>query len=249
MKVVNLEILNEETILIKMQDFQNKNMFTLDLIEGLQESFSQAKQMLACKSIILTGFENYFASGATQETLLELHGTSITFNTVNLYRLALDADVPVIAAMQGHSLGGGLIMGMFADIIVLGRESLYSANFMKYGFTPGMGATYILPYKLGNALGNEMLLTARGYRGEELKERGAPFQVVDRKKVLSEALKIASQLCKIPRHSLLLLKKHLNREILKNLEDIIQMELLMHKETIHHQDVKANILNHFGNLI
>lgn len=36
-------------------------------------------------------------------------------------------------------------MGLFADIVILSRESVYTANFMKYGFTPGMGATFIVP--------------------------------------------------------------------------------------------------------
>ena len=83
----------------------------------------------------------------------------------------------MISAMQGHALGGGLAFGCFADIIVMGVECIYSANFMKYGFTPGMGATYIIPRKFGEVLGTEMLLTAKNYYGSELKERGASAKI------------------------------------------------------------------------
>ena len=59
---------------------------------------------------------------------------------------------------------------------------------MKYGFTPGMGATYILPYKIGASLSSEMLFTAENYRGVELQNRGIPFKVTERNNVLNEAL-------------------------------------------------------------
>ncbi|HWW19349.1 MAG TPA: enoyl-CoA hydratase-related protein [Steroidobacteraceae bacterium] len=50
----------------------------------------------------------------------------------------------------------------------LSRESLYTANWMKYGFTPGMGAIGVLRKKLGIGLAQEMLLSARTYRGADL---------------------------------------------------------------------------------
>ena len=98
--------------------------------------------------------------------------------------MPLDCKIPVIAAMQGHAIGGGFSLGLFADFVLLSRESIYTASFMKYGFTPGFGSTYIFPKKLGTVLGSEMLLTARKYRGEELKKRGASFEVYPRAEVL-----------------------------------------------------------------
>lgn len=66
-------------------------------------------------------------------------------------------------------------MDLFADFVILSKESIYTTNFMKYGFTPGMGATFILPQKLGISLAEEMLLAAKTYRGEELQKRAIPF--------------------------------------------------------------------------
>jgi len=53
---------------------------------------------------------------------------------------------------------------------------------MKYGFTPGMGVTLIVPERIGSALGNEMLFSAKSYRGAELKERGISLKVCPRMK-------------------------------------------------------------------
>ncbi len=58
---------------------------------------------------------------------------------------------------------------------------------MKYGFTPGMGATYIVPEKLGIVLGEEMLFTAANFSGAALEKRGVPFEVLPKKTSFKEA--------------------------------------------------------------
>ena len=103
----------------------------------------------------------------------------------------------------------GAAFSMFADAAVLSRESIYTANFMKYGFTPGMGSTLILPHKLGPVLAHEMMLSARVYRGEDLARRGVPFPVLPRDQVLPHAMALARDFADKPRFSLVTLKDHL----------------------------------------
>jgi polyketide biosynthesis enoyl-CoA hydratase PksI len=154
--------------------------------------------------------------------------------------------VPVIAAMQGHGIGGGFVLGMFADFTILARESVYTANFMKYGFTPGMGSTYILPKKLGISLAEEMMLTAGTYRGEDLQKRGVPFQVLPRESVLPQALELAATLAEKPRLSLVTLKDHLVAPLREQLPRFIEQELAMHQLTFHQPEVKQRIDAVFG---
>src|SRR5215470_7764173 len=194
---------------VTMQDRAHKNAFTLELIVGLMRAFEAIRANPDYKVVILTGYDNYFATGGTREGLLGLYEGKGQFTDANLYSLALDCKLPVIAAMQGHGIGGGFVLGLFADFIILSRESVYTTNFMKYGFTPGMGATYIVPKKLGFSLAEELLLTAANYRGAELEKRGLPFPVLPREKVMSYALELARQLAEKPRVSLITLKEHL----------------------------------------
>ena len=132
---------------VTMQDRAHKNMFTLDLIDGLIQAFEGIAANPHYKVVILIGYDNYFATGGTREGLLGLYEGKGQFTDANFYSLALDCPIPVIAAMQGHGIGGGFVLGLFADFVILSRESVYTTNFMKYGFTPGMGATYIIPKK------------------------------------------------------------------------------------------------------
>lgn len=132
-------------------------------------------------------------------------------------------------------------MGLFADFVVLGRECVYTTNFMKYGFTPGMGATLILPQKLGISLAQEMLLAAKTYRGEDLGQRGISFPVLPRTEVVDYALELAYNLAEKPRLSLITLKDHMVSSLRAQLPQIIQQELAMHEVTFHQKEVKENI--------
>jgi polyketide biosynthesis enoyl-CoA hydratase PksI len=232
--------------LITMCDRTHKNAFTPELVEGLVSAFDAVKQEPSCHAVVLTGYDSYFSTGGTQNGLLAIHEGRSRFTDLNLYSLALECEVPVITAMQGHAIGGGLALGLYADIVILSRESVYTSNFMRYGFTPGMGATYLLPAKLGLSLAHEMLLNAATYRGSDLACRGVPFPVLPRAQVLPRALQIAAELAEKPVTALRQLKAHLVRPIREALPAVIEQELAMHELTFHSGDVKARLASQYG---
>lgn len=230
---------------ITMQDREHKNTFSGRLINGLSEAFERVAADGRCKAVVLTGYGNYFASGGTKESLLQIQDRQISFTDSNIYGLALDCPVPVISAMQGHGIGGGFAMGLFADFVVLSQESIYTTNFMQYGFTPGMGATLILPRKLGFSLGQDMLLSARTFYGRDLKERGVPFPVLRRAEVLPYALELAENLAEKPRVSLMTLKDHLVSDLRAELPSYIEREVAMHDKTFHQPEVRDLIQSRY----
>ncbi|MEM6734983.1 MAG: polyketide synthase [Bacteroidota bacterium] len=245
-QVVQLTELGDGIVQLTMQDKDSRNTFSKSLIQGIMESFEEIRQNTSLKVVILTGYDSYFCCGGTKEELFAIYNKEIGFNDLNFFTHPLDCEIPVISAMQGHGIGGGLAFGCYADFIILGRENIYTANFMKYGFTPGMGSTYLLPLRFGTIVGNELLFTAENYRGGELQERGIPQKVVPKSQVLEEAIKLAKSLAEKPRLSLVTLKAHLSREIRATIAQIIDMELKMHDITFHQPEVKARIEDLFG---
>jgi polyketide biosynthesis enoyl-CoA hydratase PksI len=244
--VIDLTEVEPGIVCVRMQDREHKNTFTHELSRGLIRVFGEIAANPTCKVVILTGYDTYFASGGTQEDLLDLQAGRGKFSDNNIYGLALQCEIPVISAMQGHGIGGGFVMGLFADFVILSRESVYTTNFMKYGFTPGMGATMIVPRKLGLSLGTEMLLVARRYRGEELKQRGIPFPVFPRAEVMDQAMQLARELAEKPRVSLVTLKDQLVRGLREELPRVIDQEVAMHAKTFHQPEVRENIRQLFG---
>lgn len=226
---------------ITMQDRLHKNSFSSGLIAGLVDAFDQVRRQEHLKVVVLTGYDSYFASGGTQQTLLALHDGDGRFTDQPLYDLPLHCPIPVISAMQGHGIGGGFVLGLFADFVVLSRESIYTTNFMRYGFTPGFGSTCVLREKLGLALAQEMLVGANNYRGEELARRGVPFPVLPRADVLEWALSMARGVADKPRVSLVTLKTHLVADMRRNLPGVTAQEIAMHEKTFHLPEVRGRI--------
>ncbi|KJR70320.1 polyketide synthase [Bacillus velezensis] len=243
---VELLEIEPDIIQVTMQDKAHKNAFSKELTDGLMEAFTRIKKSSVYKAVILTGYGHYFASGGTQEGLLRIQQGITKFTEDRIYSLALECDIPVISAMQGHGIGGGFVMGLFSDFVILSKESVYTANFMKYGFTPGMGATFIVPEKLGASLGHEMLLNGGHYRGGDLEKRGVPFPVLPRQEVLDYAQELARELAEKPRNSLITLKRHLVTPFREQLPAVIEKELIMHDETFHDDEVKKRITTMYG---
>lgn len=243
--VVSLNV-EQEIAMVQLIDRESRNTFSRELIQGLLDTFAAIKQHDTIKVVVIHGYDNYFCCGGTQEELLNIQSGKITFADTSFYRLLLDCPVPTISAIQGHAIGGGLVFGCYADLIILAEESIYSTNFMKYGFTPGMGATYMIPRKFGETIGHELLYTADTYSGGVLKAKGIPVPVVRKAEVLTKAMQIAKQLADKPRQSLTLLKSHLTDEIRQRLPQIIQQELAMHEKTFTQIEVKKRIEERFG---
>lgn len=232
---------------VEMADRASRNTFSQALIRDLIAAFEILRGDASVHVIVVHGYDSYFCAGGTQQELLDFADRRVQFDDLPLFRLFLDAEVPVIAAMQGHAIGGGLAMGLFADIVILSEESLYSANFMKYGFTPGMGATLVLPVKLGNALASEMLLTAGHYHGGELAKRGVPFAVLKRRDVIPAAMRMARDIADKPLVSLKLLKRRLTADLIDRLPAAVHAEVEMHEVSFAQPEVRRRIETLFGN--
>jgi polyketide biosynthesis enoyl-CoA hydratase PksI len=245
-EVVRLSRQGAAIAVIEMADREGRNTFTRALVEGLGVALGRIAEDRTIKVVVIHGYDSIFCAGGTREELLTLAEHKVTFDAHDFYRALLDCPVPVVAAMQGHALGGGLVFGLYADLVVLAQEALYSANFMKYGITPGMGATLLLPMKLGPPLAGEMLFSARGYHGGTLRDRGIGYPVVPRAETVTTALKLAADLADKSDVALRMLKQAMNHRLLQELPAAIAREKAMHETSFAQPDVVDRINRRFG---
>ena len=223
-RVVTLRMI-ERVALITMADRTARNTFSPALVRGLRECFAELARRSDVRVVVITGYDSYFCCGGTRAELLAMHEGRLRFSDVDFHDLLLRCELPVIAAMQGHAIGGGLAFGCFADLLVMAEEAFYSTNFLHYGFTPGFGASYIVPRKFGVFLGSEMLFSAANYAGWQLRERGAGARIVPRKEVVSTALALAQELAEKPLTTLKLLKRDLAAGLREESSAAVQREL------------------------
>ena len=232
---------------LQMSDRAGSNTFTKGLVCGLFDTLERIKHDENLHVVVLHGYGSVFCAGGTLEELVDIADGRRAFDEGDFYRLLLDFPLPVISAMQGHAMGGGLVFGLYADLAVWSKESLYGANFMKYGFTPGMGATELLPRKLGTALASEMLYTAKSYHGQTLSDRGLPYPVLPRSEVIPHALDLARELSDKPRIALMELKQCATYDLRKALPEAVQRERDMHAKTFAQTGIRERIQSRYGN--
>ncbi len=221
----------EGVVVVSMQERDAKNMFSEALVSGLKEAFAHIAQTPAYKAVVLTGYDSYFATGGTMETLLAIQQGQAQFTDEKVFQLPMDCLLPVVAAIQGHGIGGGWSFGMFADLVVLSEESRYLSPYMGYGFTPGAGSTLMFPEKIGYDLARETLLTAQEISGRELKERGVPLPVLPRRDVVAAAIGLATRMARQPRARLIGLKRLWTHALRQSREDSYRREVEMHERT------------------
>ncbi|WP_432168924.1 SDR family NAD(P)-dependent oxidoreductase [Streptomyces sp. 1222.5] len=221
-------------------------MFTERLLRELRSAFDTVAARTDVKAVVVTGSDGVFSMGGTSEALATLaDGDGRFTDQPFVYEGLLRCDRPVVAAIEGHASGGGLAFGLYADVVLMAEESVYSANFVTYGFTPGMGATYVLERRFGSALADEMMLTGRSLTGAELRRHGAMVTVLPRREVLPAALDRARTLAAQPQGAVRRLKQELAGRVLARLDDVVGREVRMHEEVLG-TEARDRVRGHFA---
>lgn len=225
-------------------------------VPAFAEAVEKLKVNESIKCVILEGGQRYFCAGASRDTLLPNSPETETDNLLQscpceyfaqIPRLLLSLPIPTIAAMGGHAIGGGFLLGLWCDIIVMSQESLYGANFMALGFTPGMGATAVLEEVFGGTLARELLFTGRLIKGSEIKALTGMLThaVIPREEVRNRAIAIASEIAEVPREALILLKQTLSAKRKNLLEEAVKAEIEMQKTLFSQQETRLQIAQRY----
>lgn len=216
---------------IAMVDAKGNNAMTPAWLAAFAAAVAQAQAWPALKVVLLVGTPEVFSSGASQGMLAAFVGGQASPSEIVLPKVVLDIPVPVVAAMEGHAIGGGLALGVCADIVVLARESRYGASFMNMGFTPGMGTTRLLEHVLSPALVAELLFTGEPKKGSFFEGRSGVNAVLPRAEVRPYAARLAERIAEKPRLALELLKRTLSLPRRQAFEATLTVESLMHRVT------------------
>jgi polyketide biosynthesis enoyl-CoA hydratase PksI len=232
---------NELIGVLSLHDEASKNTFTDEFADCFMDHLRALQKQCPYKVIILRGMPDVFCAGAAKETLMELFGGDVSVKDLQLSELIMTLPVPVIAAMEGAALGGGLVVGLCCDIMVMNERRMYGVNFTNMGFTPGMGATQLLQGLVGDFIANEMMFTGRLLKGKTFRDRSLVNHVLPQKEIWPKAVDIALDIVDKPRGTLEILKYSLTARKRHLLIDARVHEDFMHKISFAQPEVKAMI--------
>lgn len=182
----------------------NRNSMTPELLDAFEVAIGRAKQDRDIRAVVITGTGASFSAGADFRTAIQRDGEGDDFRLPHEKSFAmytpflsvLDLEVPVIAAMNGHAIGGGFGLSLACDLRIACTTAKYGANFCRLGLSPGMAITYLLPRLVGVARANELLFTGRLFDGAEAVRMGYASQAMAAEEVLPAAQVLAEEIAK-----------------------------------------------------
>ncbi len=199
------------------------------------------------KAVIITGSgDKAFSAGGDVKAFYEL-GDSVdnVREYVNNASLALrkikDLEVPVVAAINGLAMGGGIELMCVCDFRIASEKAIFGQAEINIGLIPGTGGTIELPYIVGWAKAKEMVMLGRNYSAQEALDMGLVMKIVPPDKVMDEAKALAKELVSKPRTALRLAKHMLNTGINLDLMSARRMEIELFNLAYMTKDAKEGL--------
>jgi enoyl-CoA hydratase/carnithine racemase len=132
---------------------------------------------------------------------------------------------PIVAAVHGAAIGGGLGLALSADFRVTCPEARFSANFTRLGFHPGFGLTVTLPQAVGHTNAALMLYTSRRFTGEAAHAMGLASVLVAQDRVRAAALELAGDIAECAPLGLLATRASLRGDLAERVGRATEHEL------------------------
>ena len=218
-----------DILLLCLQDEAEKNTFHHAFIAELQACLRAVAEDRRARVCVVRGLPEVFCAGAGEALLAELARGDMAPSDIVLSRQMLELPIPVIAAMEGHAVGGGLALALCCDLLLMARESRYGCSFLNMGFTPGMGTTRLLGEVVGDALAAEMMYGGQLFKGSHFEGRSSVNYVLPRAQVFAKAMELARRIAEKPRFTLELLKRDLSTRRRQLLDEALKNEAVMHQ--------------------
>ena len=173
------------------------NFFDRELIGNLGDAFEALDRKIECRVLVLASEGKSFCAGAhfgpaggEGEELESVRAGRLYEQAIRLF----GTRKPVVAAIQGAAVGGGLGLALAADFRVATPEARFAANFAKLGLHPGFGLTHTLPRLIGMQRANLMFHSGRRIVGEQAFAWGLADVLVAPDRLREEARKLADEI-------------------------------------------------------
>jgi enoyl-CoA hydratase len=174
---------------------------------ALREAFDAFETDAQFRVAVLTGDGGHFCAGADLSALGDeqrrhaIEADGIGPGPMGPTRMAFSK--PVIAAVEGYAVAGGLELALMCDLRVTARSATYGVFCRRFGVPLIDGGTVRLPRIVGMGRALDMILTGRAVGADEALAMGLATQVVDDGQALTAALALAERLAAFPQQCLL----------------------------------------------
>ena len=210
---------------------EKRNALCPLLIEEITLALQEAAES-SCGVVILTGAGPAFCSGLDMENLETVHASTREENRRDSENMALvlrtlyDFPKPIIAAVNGPAIAGGMALATIPDFTLAAPEAKFGYTEVRVGFVPAIVASFLIR-QVGELRTRELLLSGKILRAQEAMNLGLVTQIVERQDLLASARALAKTLLLNSPQAMYavkcLLRKHAKRRLDEEIADAIEV--------------------------
>jgi enoyl-CoA hydratase len=190
-----------DVLVVTIDRPEARNAVNLEVAEGIAAAIDQLDGDDALRAGILTGAGGTFCAGADLKAVAAGRGNRVESDMTRDGPMGPTRMVfgkPVIAAVEGYAVAGGLELAVMCDLRVAAEDAVFGIYCRRWGVPLIDGGTIRLPRLIGQSHALDMILTGRGVSGEEARMMGLANRLTPKGEALAGALELAQQIATFP---------------------------------------------------
>jgi 2-(1,2-epoxy-1,2-dihydrophenyl)acetyl-CoA isomerase len=217
---------------LRLDDPSVLNALSPAVKAGMEANVPKVLADRSVRCIVITGTGKAFCAGGDIRAMQDPEGRRAPavrhrMQAVHTWaRALLDADKPVLAAVNGAAVGGGLALALLADIVIASSTAYFMSGYSKLGALPDLGVLQTLPWAIGSLRAKEMIFLNRRYSAEEAVQIGLANRCVPPERLMEEALAAAEELATGPAAMLTMSKVMMKRAYEVGVEEFFEREAM-----------------------
>ncbi len=224
---------------------EKMNALSNQLTSELKFVLDEIEQDDILRVLIFTGAgDKAFVAGADIQELLARDaktGRKVSKERQDLFSRIENLAVPVIAAVNGYALGGGLELALACSIRICSERAKFGAPEVKLGIIPGDGGTQRLPRLIGLGRAMEMILSGDFIDAQEAYRIGLANKVVPHEELMEKTLELADKIASRPPLAVQFAKEAVNRGVGSGLDSGYALESYLHALSCTTEDKKEGV--------
>jgi len=238
-KNISLQIEDHLGLLVIDRQKEN-NALDIETSKEIYEGLKDLEQKSSIRAILILGNKKKFSPGADIKELNNLNSESAKSKGLfNYFDKIQEIKIPILAAVEGYALGGGMELALLCDIIIASKESKFGQPEINLGLMPGMGGTQRLKKVLGKNNANYLCMSGEVITGPRAYELGLVNVLLDENNFTIEAIKIACKISQKPKSSLIEIKKLISNNL--NINTGLEQERKSFYNLLNSENAKEGI--------
>jgi len=207
--------INKHLGLLTLNRQEENNSLNIETSKEIYEGLKELEMNSSIRAILIQGNQKIFSPGADVKELSNLNTESAKSKGLfNFFDKIKEINIPIIAAVEGYALGGGMELALLCDIIIASKESKFGQPEINLGLIPGIGGTQRLKHSLGKYNASYLCMSGEIISGIKAYELGLVSILLDKTDFLKKVIKVANQIAEKPKSSLIEIKKLISKNYL-----------------------------------